>query len=591
MNFLVLLAVLDSTSAGVPNIHRRQEEVRHRYEAEEIDSDDFLARFLENFPEISDETRRKPISLNITDPVKVPIEDQYDTIIYSNPRDDEHVLFQEVPDNTIGNFASTIMTDPIPFKQETASKLEARSDIVTGFGAIAAVVSSAVAQIMAFFARKKLLIFAVIAGVLGTIGISEVYTDDLLAFAENITGQSLQRESSNLEEPTQASQESLLSQQIPGDDIKKVEGSDIIEERKDEEIDNPDISDLDTEGTSEGDTLMESGEEIVEGSEQNESNTSDVAEDKGDSSDTENDGNDVVADYSDFLGSLTRDFNPFTYPTRSPSISLTTEPGIENGGGDQSIDPVDVEVINKSDEEVSNEIVKDVNQENVISGSEGTKVEVTEISNANEINQLEDNISLVDSEAAEVDDVVVKKETGPEDEIGVAEEGEKETEEGRNGAGKVGPDFSSVISEQSDNVDLDTSTNIQNDLVNVSQEQTTMMENESEAHTSNIIPVLSAEDRNHAEESRIPDANFDDFEVLDDTEIKLNTIKDFHGKSFDQEQEETSTGDHVETTTGQYKDIFETIELELDLLPSISPELKELKPTVFVNEEVADDGN
>ena len=415
---------------------------------------------------------------------------------------------------------------------------------------------------------------------LGTIGISEVYTDDLLAFAENITGQSLQRESSNLEEPTQASQESLLSQQIPGDDIKKVEGSDIIEERKDEEIDNPDISDLDMEGSSsEDDTLMESGEEIVEGSEQNESNTSDVAEDKGDSSDTENDGNDVVADYSDFLGSLTRDFNPFTYPTRSPSISLTTEPGIENGGGDQSIDPVDVEVINKSDEEVSNEIVKDVNQENVISGSEGTKVEVTDISNANEINQLEDNISLVDSEAAEVDDVVVKKETGQEDEIGVAEEGEKETEEGRNGAGKVGPEFSSVISEQGETIDLDTTTNIQNDLVNVSQEQTTMMENESEAHTSNIIPVLSAEVRN------------DDFEVLDDTEMNLNTIEDFHGKSFDQEQEETSTGDHVETTTGQYKDIFETIELELDLLPSISPELKELKPTVFVNEEVADDGN
>merc|ERR1719193_2678736 len=220
-------------------------------------------------------------------------------------------------------------------------------------------------------------------------------------------------------------------------------GSDIIEERKDEEIDNPDISDLDMEGTSEGDTLMESGEEIGEVSEQNESNTSDVAEDKGDSSDTENDGNDVVADYSDFLASLTRDFNPFTYPTRSPSISLTTEPGIENGGGDQSIDPVDVEVINKSDEEVSNEIVKDVNQENVISGTEGTKVEVTEISNANEINQLEDNISLVDSRAAEVDDVVVKNETGPEDEIGVAEEGEKETEEGRNGAGKVGPDLSS----------------------------------------------------------------------------------------------------------------------------------------------------
>ena len=131
MNFLVLLVVLDSTSAGVPNIHRRQEEVRHRYEAEEIDSDDFLASFLENFPEISDESRRKPISTSSTDPVRVPIEDQFDTIEYSNPRDDEHVLFQEVPDKTIGNFASTIMTDPIPFKQETASKLEARSDIVT----------------------------------------------------------------------------------------------------------------------------------------------------------------------------------------------------------------------------------------------------------------------------------------------------------------------------------------------------------------------------------------------------------------------------------------------------------------------------
>ena len=73
--------------------------------------------------------------------------------------------------------------------------------------------------------------------------------------------------------------------------------------------------------------------------------------------------------------------------------------------------------------------------------------------------------------------------------------------------------------------------------------------------------------------------------------LRLTTILDSYGKSVDPKQEETSTGDHVETTTGQYKDIFETIELELDLLPSISPELKELKPTVFVNEEVADDGN
>merc|ERR1719234_1809804 len=81
---------------------------------------------------------------------------------------------------------------------------------------------------MAFLARKKLLIFAVIAAVLGTIGISEVYTDDLLAFAENITGQRLQREGNNFEEPTQASQESLLSQQIPdGDDTTETAKNDI----------------------------------------------------------------------------------------------------------------------------------------------------------------------------------------------------------------------------------------------------------------------------------------------------------------------------------------------------------------------------
>ena len=123
-------------------------------------------------------------------------------------------------------------------------------------------------------------------------------------------------------------------------------------------------------------------------------------------------------------------------------------------------------------------------------------------------------------------------------------------------------------------------------MVNVSHEQVIVMVNESEALTSNIISVPSNDVGNHAEDSRILDSNF---QVSDDTEMKSNTIKALDGKTLNQEERE-ETEEQIEITTEQYKDIFETIELELELLPSISPELKEIKPTVFVNEEVADDG-
>jgi len=621
MYFLALLViVLEGTIAGVPNLHRRQEDARHRYEVEEINSDDFLANFLENFPEISDETRRKPISTIITDPVKVPQENHnYHATIKSLNPTEENVRFQDVPDDTIRNFASTTVTDSIPLTQETASKLEARSDIVTGFGAMAAVISSAVAQIMSFFARKKLLVVAIIAGVLGTIGISEVFTDDLLAFAENITGQRLQREGDNIEEPTEVSQESLLTPQFPGgddDDITEsalndkmvekpvmgniqsqnvashspnmsdsdvrtpviINASGINEAKETESIENPEnidpISDLDMEGSSEEDMLTDPGEKIGEVSEPNESNSSDSTEDKEESSsDTENDDYEEVAKYK--IASLTRDFDPSTFPfltrPRPSSPSLTTEP---------SLDPVDIEPINESenelfkvsdevnkdvDTEILNanerkqevdkeveEVDKDVDQENVVLGSEGTNVEVTEILNANERKQ----------------------------------EVEKEVEGVRAGTGKVGPDFSTVGSKQGENLDLGTS-DIQNNLVNVSHEQVVVMVNESEALTSNIIPVPSNDVGNHAEDSRILDSNF---KVSDDTEMKSNTIKALDGKILNQEERE-ETEEQIEIKTEEYKDIFETIELELELLPSIiSPELKEIKPTVFVNEEVADDG-
>merc|ERR1712179_166170 len=330
-----------------------------------------------------------------------------------------------------------------------------------------------------------------------------------------------------------------------------INASGINEEKETEAIENPEdidpISDLDMEGSSEEDNMLtDPGEKIGEVSEPNESNSSDLTEDKEESSSgTENDDYGEVAKYK--IASLTRDFDPSTFPfltrPRSSSPSLTTEP---------SIDPVDIEPINESENElfkVSNEVDKDVDQENVVTGSGGTNIEVTEILNANERKQ----------------------------------EVEKEVEGVR--AGMVGPDFSTVSSKQGENLDLDTS-DIQNNLVNVSHEQVIVMVNESEALTSNIISVPSNDVGNHAEDSRILDSNF---QVSDDTEMKSNTIRALDGKTLNQEERE-ETEEQIEITTEQYKDIFETIELELELLPSISPELKEIKPTVFVNEEVADDG-
>merc|ERR1711909_62185 len=257
-----------------------------------------------------------------------------------------------------------------------------------------------------------------------------------------------------------------------------------------------------------------------------------------------------------------------------------------------SIDPVDIEPINESENElfkVSNEVDKDVDQENVVTGSGGTNIEVTEILNANERKQE------VDKEVEEVDKDVDQENvvSGSEGsnvevtEILNANERKQEVEKEVEGvrAGMVGPDFSTVSSKQGENLDLDTR-DIQNNLVNVSHEQVIVMVNESEALTSNIISMPSNDVGNHAEDSRILDSNF---QVSDDTEMKSNTIKALDGKTLNQEERE-ETEEQIEITTEQYKDIFETIELELELLPSISPELKEIKPTVFVNEEVADDG-
>merc|ERR1711936_821192 len=263
-----------------------------------------------------------------------------------------------------------------------------------------------------------------------------------------------------------------------------------------------------------------------------------------------------------------RDFDPSTFPfltrPRSSSPSLTTEP---------SIDPVDIEPINESENElfkVSNEVDKDVDQENVVTGSGGTNIEVTEILNANERKQeVDKEVEEVDKDVDQENVVSGSEGTNVEvTEIVNANERKQEVEKEVEGvrAGMVGPDFSIVTSKQGENLDLDTS-DIQNNLVNVSHEQVIVMVNESE-------------------DSRILDSNF---QVSDDTEMKSNTIKALGGKTLNQEERE-ETEEQIEITTEQYKDIFETIELELELLPSISPELKEIKPTVFVNEEVADDG-
>jgi len=226
-----LLIVPECIIGGVPNLHRRQEEIRHRQKEEVLDTDEFLANFLENFPEINDDTMSKPASTIITDPVKVPQENSYDTIKYSNPTDDDYVLVQDIPDNIARIPAPVVVIDPIPPAQEDTSKLEARSDIVTGFGAMATVIASAVTQFMSFLAKKKMLIVAVIVGVLGTIGISEVYTDDLIGFAESITGQRVQRQNSNsnLVEPTQGS---LSPQQIIGGIIESTNDDNNMMDKK-----------------------------------------------------------------------------------------------------------------------------------------------------------------------------------------------------------------------------------------------------------------------------------------------------------------------------------------------------------------------
>ena len=131
--FVTLLA-LKHAYGGVPDLHRRQE-VKVK-EDSEVDSDDFLANFLENIPEIPDERDIKLSSTTVSDPVPVHKE----------------------------------VSDGLEVSRDIDA-IEARRFITTGVGAIAAVVSSAVGKFISFLAKKKLMLAAIGAAVLATFGI------------------------------------------------------------------------------------------------------------------------------------------------------------------------------------------------------------------------------------------------------------------------------------------------------------------------------------------------------------------------------------------------------------------------------------
>ena len=571
-----LLIVPECIIGGVPNLHRRQEEVRQKEEV--IDTDDFLANFLENFPEIIDETRSKPTSAIITDSVKVPQYTSYDPFKYPNPTDDDNVLVQDIPDNTARIPAPVAVIDPIPSQEDTI-KLEARSDIVTGFGAMAAVITSAVTQFMSFLAKKKLLIVAVIAGVLGTIGISEVFTDDLMGFAESITGERIQRQNSNSNfmEPTLGSQDLFSSQQLIGgyeivqstnDNYKMVNVKPVTKNSQSENLvpNHPNTSDTgllhnNVSAIIEEIELVKNNEGKIEG------------QDIGLNSHLDMEG---LSEEDTFikLEEVSSEIKRVAHPIQSYPSDINEEDALSSldVDGENEDDAIHVAESNLAHSDVermqnlhANNVTPMVEDEGDISKSD---------KNGND-KVVANNKGFVASLTRYFDPILEEIDPGVAE---VSNTNVRQIEDGRTGAGKLAAAFSSAKSEQG--VDhFDTNNINSNELDNAAHKHHIELETDSEAQTFNITPMFSAE-----KVAGILDANLNAFSVSDDTEMQINTFIDFDVKTLNQEEQ-------VETTTEQYKDIFETLELKLEMLPSTGRPLKEHKTTIFVNEEVADDGN
>ena len=66
-------------------------------------------------------------------------------------------------DSSIKKASRTPVSNPVPLPRDTTSEIEARTDIVTGFAEIAAVVLSAMGQFLSSLVKKKLVLASIAA--------------------------------------------------------------------------------------------------------------------------------------------------------------------------------------------------------------------------------------------------------------------------------------------------------------------------------------------------------------------------------------------------------------------------------------------
>lgn len=148
----ILLAIFLAGTAfgGVPNPHRRRidgEETSQQV-LTEPNTDQFLSSFLSNIP----------------DPAKS------DPIEKISPY--------------------TTVSDPVPVPKSSVQNIEPRTDIVTGgIGTFAAVIGGAVARFLAFLFKKKLIIAAIIVGILASLGLTATVSNDLVNVAKDVVAE------------------------------------------------------------------------------------------------------------------------------------------------------------------------------------------------------------------------------------------------------------------------------------------------------------------------------------------------------------------------------------------------------------------
>jgi len=232
-----------------------------------------------------------------------------------------------------------------------------------------------------------------------------------------------------------------------------------------------------------------------------------------------------------------------------------------------------------------------VNQGNKVSGFEKSDTDVKRLNISDEL--LDDDISMLGVDVEVIVDKKVSKDRNKTEVLDLIKIDDDKVDEVniRMVEGKVAPSSESKKMNVESKIEAVSHHNTINDNLNKS---VIIEKIEPLSIDDTMMPGVSASlsGVNTVEVDENADPLFDGISLLHmSDQISSPFIKESYSSSNSEEIDEKGYDQNkeVKTTTELYTDIFETLELELELFPSANEVLKGHQPTVFVNEEIADD--